>query len=209
MARKRGIKGKFVDPWVPEWEPLLDLAPLHVADFIWMGAVELRDKTRVQMYRHYWTRYYLHLDGDGRAFVNVDAERYEEIEPAWLLARVLDEHTADKDWFDFVHPHRSQPEDARVSWTDSATKNGISTERSEYVIKHCGLRFKHRAAWGDETPRSDEFRTLFLGEDEDGVDLEVAAVGDDEWSQGFVVFHAAVLRDGYRHLLARGERWRQ
>lgn len=209
MARRRGIKGKLVDTWAPEWEPLLDLAPAHVADFMWMGSVELRDKTRLQLYKHYWTRDYLHLDGEGRAFVCIESERYEEIEPPWLLVRVLDEHLADKDWLDFVRPHRPTPDEIRVEWTDSATKNGISRERSEYVVKHCGMRYKHRGPLGDEAPRSDEFRTLFLGEDEEGVELEVAAVGDDEWGEGFTVFHAAELRDDYRYLLARGKRWRQ
>jgi hypothetical protein len=208
VARKRGIKGKLLPGWVPEWEPLLDLAPAHVADFMWMGSVELRDGSRVQMYRHYWTRDYLHLDGDGRAFVYVEPERYEEIGAAWALARVIDEHLADKDWLDFVHPRRSNPDETRVEWTDSATKNGISRQRSEHVVRHCGLRYRHRASHGTAAPRPDEFRTLFLGEDEEGVELEVAAVSGD-YGEGFVVFHAAELRDDYGYLLARGERWRQ
>jgi hypothetical protein len=198
----------LVDTWAPEWEPLLDLAPAHVADFMWMGSVELRDKTRVQMYKHYWTRDYVHLDGDGRAFVYIEPERYEKVEPAWILARVLDEHLADKDWFDIVHPLRLEPDQIQVEWTDSATKNGIARERSAHVVKRCGLRYKHRAPHGIGAPRPKEFRTLFLGEDEEGVELEVAALGDDR-EGGFVVFHAAELRDDYRYLLARGERWRQ
>ena len=205
MARKRGIKGKLVDTWVPEWEPLLDLAPLHVADFMWMGSVDLRDKTRLQLYKHYWTRDYLHLDGDGRAFAHVEADRYEEIEPAWLLARVLDEHLADKEWVDCVWPHRWDPDELRLEWTDSATKNGISRERAEYVIKHCGLRYKHRASL--EAPRWDDFRALFLGVDEEGVELEVAALSAEP-ERDFVVFHAAEMRNEYGHLLARAERWR-
>jgi hypothetical protein len=197
VARKRGIKGKSVRTPAAEWEPLLDLAPAHVADFMWMGSVELRDKTRLQLYKHYWTRDYLHLDGDGRAFVYVEPDRYEQIEPAWLLARALREHVGDRDWFDIVHPHRPQPDEIRVEWTDSATKNGVACERSEYVVQHCGLRWKHGA------------KTLFLGVDEDGAELEVAAVGDDDYGEGFVVFHAAEMRDDYRGLLARAERWRQ
>lgn len=206
MARKRGIKGKWAKARAPEWEPLLDLAPAHLADFMWMDSVELSDGTRVQLYKHYWTRSYLHLDGDGRAFVYVDPNRYEEESPAWMLARVLDEHTAHWGWLDFVHPYRPQPDEISVDWTDSATKNGISRERSEYVVQHCGLRYKHRA--GSEAPRHKEFRTLFLGEDAEGVELEIAAV-DHDYGQGFLVFHAAELRDEYRYLLARGERWRR
>jgi hypothetical protein len=207
MARKRGIKGKLVETRSPEWEPLLDLAPDHVADFMWMGSVELRNKTRLQLYKHYWTRDCLHLDGDGRTFVYVEPERYEEVEPAWILARVLDEHLADRDWLEIVHPHRPTPDGIRIEWTHSATKNGISQERSGHVVKHCGLRYKHHAPHEAGAPRPREFRTLFLGEDPESVELEIAAVGDDR-EKGFVVFHAAELRDSYRYLLERGERWR-
>lgn len=210
MAPKPGIKGKTARVWAPEWEPLLDLAPSHVPDFMWMFAVDLKDGTRLQAYKHYWTRGYVHLDGDGRAFVFIDPDRYEEVEPAWILSRVLDEHLADLDWFDLVHPHLPRPEEIRVEWTDSATKNGISRERSEYVVKHCGLRYKlHARAEGEGAPRSREFRTLFLGDDRDGVELEVAAVGDDVHGEGFVVFHAAEMRSDYGGLLARAKRWRQ
>jgi len=206
MARKRGIKGKVVRAYAPEWEPLLDLAPTHVGDFMWMGSVELRDKTRLQLYKHYWTRNYLDLDGDGRAFVHTEPQRYEEIAPAWLLARALDEHLAGKDWLDFVRPRYPQLNEIQVEWTNSATKNGISRERSDYVVKHCGLRYRDRAPHGAGAPRPDEFRTLFLGVDEDGAELEVAAV-EGEYGAGFVIFHAAELRDGYRYLFERGERW--
>jgi hypothetical protein len=208
MARKRGIKGTSVRGAAPEWEPLLDLAPLHVPDFMWMGSVELRDKTRLQLYRHYWTRGYLHLDGDGRAFVHAEPQRYEETEPAWVLARVLDEYLAEKNWFDWLGPRFPEPEEVRVEWTESATKNGITQERSRYVVQHCGMRYRHRAPHGTAAPRPDEFRTLFLGVDEEGAELEVAAVAG-ECGEGFVVFHAAEMREDYIDLMARAERWRR
>lgn len=53
------------------------------------GTVQLADGTRLQMYKHYWTRGYLHLSEDGRAFVFVPKTRYEEVNPPWLLMRVL------------------------------------------------------------------------------------------------------------------------
>jgi hypothetical protein len=208
MAKKRGIKGKLVRTPAAEWEPLLDLAPAHVPDFMWMGSVELRDKSRLQLYKHFWTRDYLHLDGDGRAFIQIEPQRYEEIEPAWRLALVLDEYLADKNWFDWLRPRFPEPEKIRVEWTDSATKQGISHQRSEYVIKHCGLRYRHRAPHGTGAPRPDEFRTLFLGVDQAGAELEVAAVAG-EYGEGLVVFHAAEMRDAYRCLLDRAERWRR
>lgn len=76
---------------VPEWEPLLNSAPDHVHDFMWMYSVELKDGTRLQAYKHYWTRGYLHLDNLGRSFVYTDRERYREVNLAWLLSRVLRE----------------------------------------------------------------------------------------------------------------------
>ncbi|HET8813902.1 MAG TPA: hypothetical protein VFM51_02980 [Solirubrobacterales bacterium] len=42
----------------PEWEPLLNLAPDHVVDFMWMGTIQLADGTRLQAYKHHWTRDY-------------------------------------------------------------------------------------------------------------------------------------------------------
>jgi len=83
------IRGKWLRVDVPEWEPLLNLAPDHVVDFMWMGTVQLVDGTRLQAYKHYWTRRYLHLSEDGRAFVFVPKTRYEEVNPPWLLMRVL------------------------------------------------------------------------------------------------------------------------
>lgn len=56
---------------------------------MWMGTVQLADGTRLQLYKHYWTRGYLHLSEDGRAFVFVPKTRYEEVNPPWLLMRVL------------------------------------------------------------------------------------------------------------------------
>jgi hypothetical protein len=75
----------------PEWEPLLNFAPDHVIDFMWMFTVVLTDGTRLQAYKHYWTRDYLHLDNEGRTFLYAGNERYEEVNPPWLLTRILGE----------------------------------------------------------------------------------------------------------------------
>lgn len=53
----------MLDARAPEWEPLLNFAPDHIDDFMWMYSVDLKDGTRLQAYKHYWTRRYLHLDG--------------------------------------------------------------------------------------------------------------------------------------------------
>ena len=68
MARKRGKRGRMLPLQTPEWEPLLDLAEDHVEDFMWMYVAELEDGTRIHAYKHYWTRHYVFLDGDGRAY---------------------------------------------------------------------------------------------------------------------------------------------
>ena len=63
----------------PNWEPLLDLAPDEIDDFMWMFQVELEDGAMVQAYKHWWTRRYVHLDFGGRAFVFIDEGTYEEV----------------------------------------------------------------------------------------------------------------------------------
>jgi hypothetical protein len=79
----------------PEWQPLLDLVPDHVGDFMWMFAVELDDGRRLDAYKHWWTRRYLHLTDNGRVFVFEhpddldDPGWYREANPIWLLQLVL------------------------------------------------------------------------------------------------------------------------
>ena len=48
-----------------------------------MFEVELSDGTRLHAYKHRWTRRYIHLTGDGRAFAYEWHERSEGDEPAW------------------------------------------------------------------------------------------------------------------------------
>lgn len=80
----------------PKWQPLLDFAPDHIEDFMWMFAVELEDGRRLDAYKHWWTRRYLHLTEKGRAFVYErpdddldDLGCYREANPIWLLQLVL------------------------------------------------------------------------------------------------------------------------
>jgi hypothetical protein len=83
------LSGETINAKNPEWEPLLKLAPEIVDDFMWMFEVELEDGQRVQAYKHYWTRRYLHLDDTGRAFVYTDDDRYQQVGTAWLLDKVV------------------------------------------------------------------------------------------------------------------------
>lgn len=76
------ISGRMLPIDTPTWQPLLDFAPEEIEDFMWMFDVELADGTRLHAYKHWWTRRYVHLADDGRAFyyVWVDAETYSETE---------------------------------------------------------------------------------------------------------------------------------
>jgi hypothetical protein len=138
------------DPAVdaPEWEPLLNLAPDHVDDFMWMGTVQLTDGTRLQMYKHYWTRGYLHLAEDGRAFVFVPKTPLRRGQPALALTRVLRQ------------------------------LGGMS-----------GL----------------EKRVVFIGDDLEGVALEVIAAEEEE--EEFVVIHAMNMRKRFRGLYGEVRKW--
>ena|SRR2546423_4405711 len=94
MPRKRTVVAEVSDWRTPEWQPLLNLL---AGDFMWMFAVETKGGRRIDAYKHYWTRRYLHLDHEGRAYVYKDNDRYEEVDPTWLLDIVLRRDTAD-DW---------------------------------------------------------------------------------------------------------------
>jgi hypothetical protein len=201
--KKRGIKGQLLPLWAPEWEPLLDLAAPHINEFMWMFAVDLADGTRLQAYKNYWTRDYLLLDGEGRTFVEIEADRYEEVGARWALARVLNEDRFNKDWEESWRG-RMDPAEVDLCWAPSATARGVSRERSEYVVRSSGLRFSERAH--HEEPAWHDWRLLFVGHDADGVALEIAAIGGGE--EAFLVFHAMELRNGYRGLLARACEWR-
>ena len=74
---------------VPDWRPLLELAPDHVDDFMWMFEVESEDGARIHAYKHRWTRRYLHLDCEGRAFFYGESARYHEVGSSCLLDLVL------------------------------------------------------------------------------------------------------------------------
>ena len=63
--RKKPRSGTVVNYEQPDWEPLLGLARIYVDEFMWMAEIELDNGTRLQIYKHYWTRRYLYLDGEG------------------------------------------------------------------------------------------------------------------------------------------------
>lgn len=92
-----------------------------------------------------------------------------------------------------------------LRWARSATKHRISRERSRYVIEHCGLRFEESPS--ANAPASPDPRVVLLGDDADGVALEVMAIELEDNS--LLVIHAMPLRDRYRKQYEEAERWRK
>jgi hypothetical protein len=81
-----------------------------------------------------------------------------------------------------------------LRWARSATRHRISRARSRYVIEQCSLRFREEAPSGG--PGSSDPRFAFLGDDADGVALEVLAVELED--ESLLVIHAMQLRRRYR-----------
>jgi hypothetical protein len=201
VPSQRLQRGRPVRVDAPEWEPLLNLAPDHVGDFMWMYALELSDGTRLQAYKHYWTRNYLYLSDDGRAFTYVKSGRYEEVSPPWLLMRVLGKELDSS--LRYSVRQNVWPEEAEITFARSATKHRISRERSLYVIEHCGIPFVDRC-WNSADSERDP-RVLFVGNDLEGVALEVMAAEREE--DEFLVIHAMDLRGRFQGLYEEARKW--
>lgn len=201
MPRPKAIRGKILPVDAPEWEPLLNLVTDHVVDFMWMGTIQLADGTRIQAYKHCRTRDYLHLSDDGRAFVFVPKTRYEEVNPPWLLMRVLGTELDPS--LRYSVRQNVWPEEARITFARSATKHRISRERSLHVIQHCGIQFVERR----RRPESSDLdrRVGFFGDDLEGVALEVIAVELEE--EEFMVIHAMDLRGRHRVFYEEARSW--
>lgn len=94
----RTVRGLTTDQYdTPNWDPLLELAPDHIDDFMWMFEVQLESGLRLHAYKHHETRKYLHLDTEGRAFAYIPPRRfranepssYREVDPCRILREVL------------------------------------------------------------------------------------------------------------------------
>jgi len=201
MPRRKLRKGRMLSVRDPEWEPLLNLAPDHVGDFMWMYTVALTDGTRLQAYKHYWNRAYLYLDNEGRAFVYAGKERFEEVNPPWLLTRILEVELEER----YSVRQNVWPENPIIRFARSATKHRISRERSLHVIEQCGIQFikRHRS----ESWHGPDKHVLFLGNDLEGLALEVLAAENEE--EEFTVIHAMNLRDKYLGLYEEAKGWQR
>jgi hypothetical protein len=77
--RPRSKRGKTINWMEPNWEPILHLARIYVDEFMWMGEIELTGGTRLQAYKHYWTRRYIHLDDEANAFEYRGDDLYRKV----------------------------------------------------------------------------------------------------------------------------------
>ena len=200
---QKPIRGRWLRVDAPEWEPLLNLAPDHVVDFMWMGAVQLLDGTRLQAYKHRWTRRYLHLSEDGRAFVFVPKTRYEEVNPPWLLLRVLRKELDPEERYSVRQ--NVWPEDARITFARSATRHRISRQRSLHVIEGCGFQIVKHPRNVANSPVDQ--RVVFLGDDLEGVPLEVMTAERHE--SEFLVIHAMNMRNRFKGFYEEARPWRK
>ena len=92
-----------------------------------------------------------------------------------------------------------------LRWARSASKHRIARERVHHVIEHAGLRFEQPPPVG--APAGAEARLVYLGDDGEGVALEVMAVELDDGS--LLVIHAMRLRAKYREQYEEAKRWQR
>lgn len=89
-----------------------------------------------------------------------------------------------------------------IRFATSATKHGITHDQARYVIEHCGLPFIESPPAG--SPGGD--RVLFLGDDAQGVALEV--IGLPVTDTELLVIHAMKMRRRYQRLYTEALPWR-
>lgn len=73
------------------------------------------------------------------------------------------------------------------------------------VIEHCGLRFEQEPL--ADAPAGVSSRLVFLGDDAEGVALEVMAV--ELKNESLLVIHAMPLRDRYQEQHEEAKKWRR
>jgi hypothetical protein len=92
-----------------------------------------------------------------------------------------------------------------LRWTRSATKHRIARDRSRFVVEHSGLRFEQPPPAG--APAEAETRLVYLGDDANGVALEVMAIELED--ESLLVIHAMPLRKRYWLQYEEAKRWRR
>lgn len=91
---------------------------------------------------------------------------------------------------------------AGLSWTAASRKHRLTRGQVRHVVEHAGLVFVREAV----APERPDEALLFVGDDAEGVALEVVAV---ELADGRLrVIHAMTMRTGYRELYEEAKAWR-
>jgi hypothetical protein len=165
-------------------------APDEVPDFMWMFRDFLDDGTVVEAYKHSWTRQYLHLDSNGRAYEFIGGF-YVEVDARDLLARALwscgprADIVRQNEWVD----------GKRIGWAGAATRHRIPRARTLFAIQQAGVCF--------ETPagRKGQPRLYFFGDDEEERPLEIVAIEREDGS--LLVIHSMPLRDRFEEKYRR------
>jgi hypothetical protein len=199
MAKRknRTLRGGEPHGLRPDWRPLLDFVPDEVPEFRWMFRVELEDGSVVEAYKHSWTRQYLHLDENGRAFRFVGGRSYEEVDPEELLSSVL----ANCEPRANIVRQNVWVDGQRVGWARSATRHRVSRARSLWIIQHAGICFERGVgSHGDRI-------LSFFGDDQDECPLEVAAAVSS--TEKLTVIHAMELREKFETEYMEALRWRR
>jgi hypothetical protein len=198
--RRKWQRGKFTERREPIWDPLLEILPEDVDDFMWMGEVALTDGTQIQLYKHYWTRRYLLLDLGGRTWTGGENNRYEEAEDTdWMVKLVF---RSGETRGDIVRRNEWIDSD-RIDWSRSATKHRITRERSLHIVRHAGICFRQP----DEDAWYGDPRFVFLGPDAEACPLEVIAVAPEDGS--LVIIHAMPLRERWQAWYWEGLQWQR
>jgi hypothetical protein len=186
----------------PDWRPLIDLAPEHAADFMWVYAARLESGALIQGYKHRGTRCHLFLDAAGRAFACHALHLYRSVDRLALLVDVL---TGVELYLEprYIVRHNALADYRDVKWTRAATRHRISRERVRDALAG-------RCIYLVEPPRREELRhrgprRVFLGEHGDGVRLEVMAVLLE--GGALLVIHAMPMRERYRREYEEAGEW--
>jgi hypothetical protein len=74
----------------PVWDPLLAAVGERLTrGFMWMGEETLEGGQALHVYKHTWTRRYLHLTEDGRAFAYAPCGSYLRTRLDWAIEEAL------------------------------------------------------------------------------------------------------------------------
>jgi hypothetical protein len=201
--RRKWQRGKSSERREPIWEPLLEVLPDDIDDFMWMGEVILTEGTQIQLYKHYWTRRYLCLDLGGRFWMNRENDRWEEAQDPKQMLRVV---FAGRESRARIVRQNEWLESDEIEWARSATKHRIGRRRSLHVIRHAGICFEE-VEWPRREFEPADPRITFLGDNEDGRELEVIAVLLEDG--GLLVIHAMRMRERYGPDYAEALGWRE